>query len=103
MKWQPDKFKEPNPFGPTSLWGGKKYLALWQNSSQAAHVSFQPPLGEESGRRRAGEDHHRHQPNSSKTLPTTKPAACQSRALGSVSSGNTVQATKSIESDVPEK
>ncbi|XP_050830052.1 la-related protein 1B isoform X2 [Serinus canaria] len=65
-----------------------------------------PPIGEESGRRRAGEDsgHHRHQPNSSITLPATKPAAaCQSRALGSVSCGNTVQATKSIESDVPEK
>lgn len=81
---------------------------------QVAHVYFQPPLGEESGRRRPGEDagHRRHQSNSSKTLSTTKPAAaCQSQALGSVSCGNTTQAsagrsnaaTKSIESDVPEK
>lgn len=73
-----------------------------------------PPIGEESGRRRAGEDsaHRRHQPNSSKTLPTTKAmAACQSRALASVSCGNAAPAsaglsnatTKSIESDVPEK
>ncbi|RLV97363.1 hypothetical protein DV515_00011850, partial [Chloebia gouldiae] len=65
-----------------------------------------PPIGEESGRRRPGEDsgHCRHQPKSSKTLPTTKPAtASQSQALGSISCGNTVQTTKSIESDVPEK
>ncbi|RMB99545.1 hypothetical protein DUI87_23798 [Hirundo rustica rustica] len=73
-----------------------------------------PPIDEESGRRRPGEDsgHRRHQSNSSKTLSTTKPvAACQSRVLGSISCGNTVQdsagrskaATKSIESDVPEK
>ncbi|XP_063271511.1 la-related protein 1B isoform X2 [Prinia subflava] len=61
-----------------------------------------PPIGEESGRRRAGEDsgHRRHQCNSSKS-PSKAAAACQSRALGSVSCSNA--ATKSIESDVPEK
>uniref|UniRef100_A0A663MCM1 La ribonucleoprotein 1B n=1 Tax=Athene cunicularia TaxID=194338 RepID=A0A663MCM1_ATHCN len=77
-----------------------------------------PPISEEPGRKRAvaatGEDsgHRRHQSNSSKTLLAAKPmAACQSQAQGNVTSGNTVQAsvgrnraaTKSIESDVPEK
>lgn len=71
-----------------------------------------PPLGEESGRRRAGEDsgHRRHQSNSSKSLSKAA-AACQSQVLGSVSCSSSVQAstgrshtaTKSIESDVPEK
>lgn len=83
-----------------------------------ANVYFQPPISEESGRKRpvavTGEDsgHRRHQSNSSKTLLAAKPtAACQSQALGNVTSANTVQAsighnnaaTKSIESDVPEK
>ena len=75
-------------------------------------------MSEESGRKRpvaaAGEDsgHFRHQSNSSKTLLAARPAApCQSQALGNVTSGNAVPvsigrnsaATKSIESDVPEK
>ncbi|XP_021147996.1 la-related protein 1B isoform X6 [Columba livia] len=77
-----------------------------------------PPISEESGRKRPvaaiSEDsaHRRHQSNSSKTLLAAKPtAACQSRALGSVTAGHTAQASigrsnaaaKSIESDVPEK
>ncbi|XP_017940128.2 la-related protein 1B isoform X2 [Manacus vitellinus] len=78
----------------------------------------EPPISEESGRKRpvaaTGEDsgHRRHQSNSSKILPGTKPTTpCQSQALGSITSGNTVRAstsysnaaTKSIESDIPEK
>ncbi|XP_027514796.1 la-related protein 1B isoform X2 [Corapipo altera] len=78
----------------------------------------EPPISEESGRKRpvaaTGEDsgHRRHQSNSSKILPATKPTTpCQSQALGSITSGNTVRAstsysnaaTKSIESDIPEK
>ncbi|XP_071411675.1 la-related protein 1B isoform X4 [Pithys albifrons albifrons] len=70
-----------------------------------------PPISEESARKRlvAATGHHRHQSNSSKTLPATKPTTpCRSQALRSVTSGNTVQgcsnaAIKSIESDVPEK
>uniref|UniRef100_A0A8C3M9W5 Uncharacterized protein n=1 Tax=Geospiza parvula TaxID=87175 RepID=A0A8C3M9W5_GEOPR len=100
-------------YGLEKFWA---YLKYSQHKTPAVDPKLQEYLSKfkrledfrvdvKSGRRRAGEDsgHHRHQPNSSKTLPTTKPAACQSRALGSVSSGNTVQATKSIESDVPEK
>ncbi|XP_027755348.1 la-related protein 1B isoform X6 [Empidonax traillii] len=79
----------------------------------------EPPISEDSGRKRVvaatGEDsaHRRHHSNSSKTLPATKttPTPCQSRALGSVTGGNAVPAstsrrdaaTKSTESDVPEK
>ncbi|XP_017685397.1 PREDICTED: la-related protein 1B isoform X1 [Lepidothrix coronata] len=78
----------------------------------------EPPISEESGRKRpvaaTGEDsgRRRHQSNSSKILPATKPTTpCQSQALGSITSGNTVRAstsysnaaTKSIESDIPEK
>ncbi|KAJ7423853.1 La-related protein 1B [Willisornis vidua] len=73
-----------------------------------------PPISEESARKRlvAATGHRRHQSNSSKTLPATKPTTpCRSQALRSVTSGNTVQvstgcsnaAIKSIESDVPEK
>uniref|UniRef100_A0A8D0FVG4 Uncharacterized protein n=1 Tax=Strix occidentalis caurina TaxID=311401 RepID=A0A8D0FVG4_STROC len=66
---------------------------------------FRVDVSEDSG-------HRRHQSNSSKTLLAAKPtAACQSQAQGNITSGNTVQAsigrnsaaTKSIESDVPEK
>ncbi|KAM9579905.1 la-related protein 1B isoform 3-T3 [Guaruba guarouba] len=77
-----------------------------------------PPISEESGRKRpvaaTGEDlcHHRHQSTSSRPLLATKPtAACQTQAPGNITGGNTVPAsigcnsaaTKSIESDVPEK
>ncbi|XP_064507568.1 la-related protein 1B isoform X2 [Pseudopipra pipra] len=78
----------------------------------------EPPISEESGRKRpvaaTDEDsgHRRHQSHSSKILPATKPTTpCQSQALGSITSGNTVRAStsysnaamKSIESDIPEK
>ncbi|XP_062429963.1 la-related protein 1B isoform X2 [Rhea pennata] len=80
-----------------------------------------PPISEECGRKRppaaTGEDvgRRRHRSNSSsKTLLAAKPtAAYQSHVLGSVTCGNTLQpvvglgqnnlATKSIESDIPEK
>ncbi|XP_061216414.1 la-related protein 1B isoform X5 [Neopsephotus bourkii] len=77
-----------------------------------------PPISEESGRKRpvatTDEDSGRrkHQSNSSRPLLATKPtAACQIQAPGNITVGNTVPAsigcnsaaTKSIESDVPEK
>ncbi|XP_030306722.1 la-related protein 1B isoform X2 [Calypte anna] len=89
----------------------QEYLS---NFKRLEDFRVDPPISEESGRKRpvaaTGEDlgHHKQQSSFSKTLLV---AACQTQALGSVTSGNTVQASrghknaarKSIESDVPEK